>query len=141
MRRICLIALLFLPAGCGLLDDAPPPAGSAPAASVAVPPVAAPSVPSGVIKAGDTLRITVAGEDELSGAFTVGADGTLHLELLGSVTAGGLTPAALAENLRQRLLGGYLKNPQVAVIEAPSAAPRMAGALPPPALRKSETDQ
>ncbi|MCP5412334.1 MAG: polysaccharide biosynthesis/export family protein [Alphaproteobacteria bacterium] len=71
-----------------------------------------------LLKPGDSVRIVVAGEQELSGIFPVAADGKVHLELLGDVPAAGLTADMLAVNLRQRLSAGYLRNPQVAVARA-----------------------
>jgi polysaccharide export outer membrane protein len=77
---------------------------------------------------GDGLRITVTGEEELSGGFVVNSDGNVRLELLGAVPAAGLSPAGLQEKLRQLLAAGYLKNPQVLVERV---------APPPPDLRPS----
>lgn len=92
-----------------------------------------PPVQGDVVKPGDVLRITVVGEDELSGAFTVNSDGKVRMELLGAVPAAGFSPAALEDQLRQRLAAGYLKNPQVQV--ARMAQPRP----PPPVLRQSQS--
>jgi polysaccharide export outer membrane protein len=63
----------------------------------------------------DVLTITVYGQDELSGKFTVDPDGTLTFPLLGRVKAGGLTLRGLEEDLEKRLADGYLRNPQVSV--------------------------
>lgn len=68
-----------------------------------------------VLKPGDALRITVAGEEELSGGFIVNSDGSVRLPLLGTVPAAGLSPATFQAKLQQLLGSGYLKNPQVAV--------------------------
>ena len=87
-----------------------------------------------VLAPGDGLRITVAGEEELSGGFVVNSDGNVRLELLGAVAAAGLSPVALQEKLRQLLAAGYLKNPQVLV-------ERVAMAAPPPDLRPSQASQ
>jgi polysaccharide biosynthesis/export protein len=97
-------------------------------------PETVPPVQGDVLKPGDALRITVAGEEELSGAFTVNSDGSVRMELLGAVPAAGVSPAALEDRLRQRLAAGYLKNPQVQVARmVQSAAP------PPPVLRQSQS--
>jgi polysaccharide export outer membrane protein len=93
----------------------------------------APPAPPDLLKPGDGLRITVAGEDELSGGFLVNSDGNVRLQLLGAVPAAGLSPMALQEKLRQLLAAGYLKNPQVQV-ERVSMAP----APPEPGLRPSQ---
>jgi polysaccharide export outer membrane protein len=67
------------------------------------------------IGAQDVLTITVYGQDDLSGKFTVDPDGTLTFPLLGRVKAGGLTLRALETDLTKRLADGYLRNPQVSV--------------------------
>ena len=85
-----------------------------------------------VLAPGDGLRITVAGEEELSGGFVVNSDGAVRLALLGAVPAAGLSPVALQEKLRQLLAAGYLKNPQVLVERV---APL------PPVLRPSQPGQ
>jgi polysaccharide export outer membrane protein len=119
MRPICLVplCLTLLLGGCLASGDDTP---SAPAQA-------------DVLKPGDTLRITVAGEEELSGGFAVNSDGSVRMELLGAVPAGGLSPAALQERLRQLLAAGYLKNPQVQVEKVAQAAP--------PPLRSSQSGQ
>jgi polysaccharide export outer membrane protein len=63
----------------------------------------------------DVLTVTVFGEAELSGKFTVEQDGTFTFPQIGRIKAGGLTLRALEQELRTRLADGYLKNPQVAV--------------------------
>ena len=68
-----------------------------------------------LLKPGDTLRITVTGEEELSGGFVVNSDGNVRMALLGTVPAAGLSPAAFQDRLRQLLAAGYLKAPEVAV--------------------------
>ena len=97
-------------------------------------PETSPAANADVLAPGDGLRITVAGEEELSGGFVVNSDGNVRLELLGAVAAAGLSPVALQEKLRQLLAAGYLKNPQVLV-------ERVAMAAPPPDLRPSQASQ
>jgi polysaccharide export outer membrane protein len=63
----------------------------------------------------DVLTIAVYDQADLSGKFTVDADGSLTFPLIGRVSAGGLTLRALEEVLRKRLADGYLRNPQVSV--------------------------
>ena len=113
MRRSCLPVLFLLPAllsGCGLVNDVLGPDEAAQAG--------APAAQADLLKPGDSVRVVVAGEQELSGIFPVGADGKIHLELLGDVPAAGLTADMLAINLRQRLSAGYLRDPQVTVARA-----------------------
>jgi polysaccharide export outer membrane protein len=63
----------------------------------------------------DVLTITVFGEPELSGKYTVEQDGTFTFPQIGRVKGGGLTLRALEGELKKQLADGYLKNPQVAV--------------------------
>ena len=60
------------------------------------------------------LSITVFGSD-ISGKYTVEADGTFTFALIGRVTAGGKTPRELEADLKKRLSDGYYRNPQVSV--------------------------
>jgi protein involved in polysaccharide export with SLBB domain len=64
--------------------------------------------------AGDQLRITVFGETELTGEYTVATDGRLTFPLVGEVPAAGLTPEQLSAAIADRLRGGYLREPRVA---------------------------
>ncbi len=68
-----------------------------------------------VVGAQDVLTITVFGEKDFSGRYTVEHDGTFTYAQLGRVKAGGLTLRALEQQLKKQLADGYLKDPQVAV--------------------------
>jgi polysaccharide export outer membrane protein len=68
-----------------------------------------------VIGSQDVLAITVWDQADLSGKFTVEADGSFTFPLIGRVMAGGLTLRDLEGLLRKRLADGYFKNPQVSV--------------------------
>lgn len=63
----------------------------------------------------DVLTVTVFGEAELSGKYTVEQDGTFTFPQIGRVKAGGMTLRSLEQDLKAKLADGYLKNPQVAV--------------------------
>jgi polysaccharide export outer membrane protein len=63
----------------------------------------------------DVLRVTVWGQDALSGQFPVETDGTFSYPLLGRIPAGGLTLRAVETDLKTRLAQGFLTNPQVTV--------------------------
>src|SRR5262249_50430853 len=63
----------------------------------------------------DVLNVTVFGETDLSGKYTVEADGTFTYPLIGRVKAGGFTLREFEQELRKRLTGDYLKNPQVSI--------------------------
>jgi polysaccharide export outer membrane protein len=64
----------------------------------------------------DVLTITVFGEQNLSGKFTVEQDGTFTYPLIGRVKAGGITLREFEQTLKKDLTEGeFLKNPQVTV--------------------------
>ena len=67
-----------------------------------------------LIGAGDTLRIFVWGNTDLSGDFTVRPDGRLTTPLVEDVIASGKTPSELARDMEKRL-ARYVKNPVVTV--------------------------
>jgi polysaccharide biosynthesis/export protein len=63
----------------------------------------------------DVLTITVWDQADLSGKFTVEADGSFSFPLIGRVQGGGLTLRELETELKKRLADGYFKNPQLSV--------------------------
>jgi polysaccharide export outer membrane protein len=65
--------------------------------------------------AGDKLRITVYGEEKLTGEYLVDGSGAIAFPLIGAVQAHGLTPPELAQKLTVALSKGYLDNPSVAI--------------------------
>lgn len=68
-----------------------------------------------VIGPQDVLTITVYDHADLSGQFTVEADGTLAFPLVGRIAAGGQTLRGLEDQLKAKLADGFLKHPQVSV--------------------------
>jgi len=64
---------------------------------------------------GDKVRVSVFGEDDLSGEYQVDGTGLVHLPLIGATRAAGLTAQALGRNIAAALSPGYLKNPRVNV--------------------------
>jgi polysaccharide biosynthesis/export protein len=67
------------------------------------------------IGAQDVLNITVFGETELSGKYTVEQDGTFTFPLVGRVKAGGVTLREFEQVLKKHLADGFLRNPQVSI--------------------------
>src|ERR1044071_4973963 len=61
----------------------------------------------------DVLTIALFDQQDLSGKYTVEADGTFTFPLIGRVKAGGLTLRSVEEALRKELSNGFFKNPQV----------------------------
>jgi len=64
----------------------------------------------------DVLTITSYDQADMSGKFTVDADGTFAYPLIGRFRAGGLTLRQIEEGLKKRLKDdGYFRNPQISV--------------------------
>ena len=65
----------------------------------------------------DVLVLTVYNQPQLSGKFTVEADGSVSVPLLGRMAAGGMSVRAIEDKVRERLLAaGYLNDPKVSVV-------------------------
>jgi polysaccharide export outer membrane protein len=64
---------------------------------------------------GDKLRLTVYGETDLSGEFTIDGSGFARLPLIGQVRAAGTTSQQLEAVIGSALSQGYLKSPRVSV--------------------------
>ena len=62
---------------------------------------------------GDTLKIQVYGEDDLSGAFPINDAGAIEMPLLGLVRVSGLTATEAGALVRTRLADGFLRDPSV----------------------------
>jgi polysaccharide export outer membrane protein len=63
----------------------------------------------------DHIRITVFGEDNLTGEFSVTADGSISMPLIGAVAALGRTADQVRADIETRLKDGYIKDPRVSV--------------------------
>ena len=74
-----------------------------------------PSIPQYLLGAGDKVRVTVYGEDDLSGEFAVDGNGYIALPLIGDVKASGLSAPALQVAIENDYGNGYLNEPRVAV--------------------------
>src|SRR5262245_52527854 len=86
-------------------------------AAPAQPPAAAakPSVDY-VVGPQDVLTITSYDQADLSGRFSVEADGTFTYPMIGRFTAGGLTLRQVEDGLKKRLKDeGFFRNPQITV--------------------------
>lgn len=64
---------------------------------------------------GDKLKVSVFGEENLSGQFEVNAFGQVSMPLIGEMPAKGLALNEFRDRVVHRLTEGYLKNPKVAV--------------------------
>lgn len=102
MMRKFLVALIFLVSGCASPRDLP---------ELTLPP----GETSYALGAGDRLRITVYGEDKLTGEYLVDGSGAIAFPLIGAVAAKDLNAPALADRLTAALRQGYLDNPSVSI--------------------------
>jgi polysaccharide biosynthesis/export protein len=92
---------------------APAPAPAAYAYAAAPMPVA---YDSGYrLGAGDKLRVVVYGQEGLTNTYAIDAAGSITMPLIGSVPAGGRTPASLAAEITAKLRNGFIREPSVAV--------------------------
>lgn len=64
---------------------------------------------------GDEIKVTVYGEPDLSGPFTVDGDGQITMSLIGQVSVGKMTLSEASDVLQTKLKDGWLKDPKVAV--------------------------
>jgi polysaccharide export outer membrane protein len=68
-----------------------------------------------IMGAGDKVKITVFGEEDLSGQFEVSSTGEVSMPLIGPVKAAGNTVSALENAIAGKLKEGYMKDPRVSV--------------------------
>jgi polysaccharide export outer membrane protein len=99
------LALMFLSGLCLLLLAAPQPHARAQEQTVS----------PYRLSPGDDIRVTVAGEGDLSGPRRIDAGGAVTLPLVGAVNVAGLDPDAAAAAIAARLRDGYLRAPRVSV--------------------------
>jgi polysaccharide export outer membrane protein len=64
---------------------------------------------------GDKLRVVVFGQEILSHSYVVDAGGAITMPLIKAVPARGLTTAALARAVAERLRQGFVREPHVAI--------------------------
>ena len=67
------------------------------------------------LDSGDRLRIMVYGQDGLTNSYFVDAGGSITMPLIKSVKARGLTTEELARIVADRLRGGFIREPHVAI--------------------------
>lgn len=64
---------------------------------------------------GDTLRVSVYGDDQLTGTYRIDDAGAVAFPLVGPVQVRGRTTKAAAANIAAALANGFMRNPDVAV--------------------------
>ncbi len=67
------------------------------------------------VDTGDKLRIVVFGQDGLTNSYTVDASGNITMPLIGAVAARSLTTQQLARAIADKLRGGFIREPHVAI--------------------------
>jgi polysaccharide export outer membrane protein len=77
--------------------------------------VAQPAMEAMRLQAGDKIRVTVYGEDKLTGEYTIDPNGQVSLPLAGTIPAAGLTKPALEQSLAEKFKSNYLRDPKVTV--------------------------
>ena len=65
------------------------------------------------LQAGDKVKVTVFGEDRLTGEYEIDPGGFISLPLAGTVKASGLTKVELERELVKKFRGPYLRDPKV----------------------------
>jgi polysaccharide export outer membrane protein len=86
---------------------------------------AAAQQPSPKIVPRDYLTITVLGVPDFSGKFPVDADGMIAYPFLGRLKAAGFTASELESEIRKRLDGDWVRNPQIRVEFEPIESKRV----------------
>lgn len=67
-----------------------------------------------ILGPGDRVRVTVFGEEQLSGEFIVANDGGVAMPLVGEVMAGGSSPVRFRQAVEDKLLAsGLVRSPRV----------------------------
>ena len=102
MRTLPAFAVALLLAGCASLQET-------------APPLEPMTVDAYRVDSGDRLRITVFGQPDLSGEFSVDGSGAIALPLVQSVSARGKTTDELAQHLKTVLSEKFLRDPVVSV--------------------------
>lgn len=108
-RTLLLSSLVVLAACPRFTRDAPPPtpvASAPPAERLA-----------SRLGPGDVFEVRVVREPDLTGLFRVGSDGRFDFPFCGQVEVDGLSAGEVAGRLRACLAQGYLRDPQVTVLE------------------------
>lgn len=103
--RLFLLPLFLY--GCGAAYDGPPPSG----------PQSVRTDGDAALGPGDVFEVRVYQEEDLSGDYKVGLDGTINFPLIGLIRVGGLSPGRIAELIRNKLVEGqFIKKPDVSIL-------------------------
>jgi protein involved in polysaccharide export with SLBB domain len=119
MFKSLLALALGICCSAASMAQSPPSQTTVSASSAAVEPVVG-SAPAPVgqdyrLGVADHVRVIVYNETDLSGEFTVNANGMLSLPLIGDVKAIDRTTNEVIADIQTRLADGYLKEPRVSM--------------------------
>lgn len=79
-------------------------------------PIIPPSSVAPFLEAGEVVKVTVYGEDALTGTYTVNPSGEIVMPLIGTVRAAGRSQPELAREItRAYVTGKYIQDPKVTV--------------------------
>jgi polysaccharide export outer membrane protein len=76
----------------------------------------------GLLNVGDKINITVEGEDDLSGFYTINKAGMINVPLIGNILIAGKTTHEAKALIIKNLQDGYLLKPEVLVKEKPQTS-------------------
>ena len=107
LQAIVLLGSSLILTACGSALQQLPPAGSAQAAPEQS------TIVDYRLGSEDKVRLTVFGEQQLSGEFFVDSSGSVSLPLIGEVRAGGQTLRQFEAAVTAKLKQGYLQDPKV----------------------------
>jgi polysaccharide export outer membrane protein len=79
------------------------------------PPPPAPAAVATRLHAGDKVKVTVYGEDSLTGLYDVNPAGYIYMPLAGAVMAADCSQSELASEITRKYRGGILQDPRVMV--------------------------
>jgi protein involved in polysaccharide export with SLBB domain len=65
---------------------------------------------------GDVFEVKVVGEPDLTGAYSIGLDGTVDIPFAGRLKIVGLRPGEVQRLITAKLEDGYIRHPQVSVM-------------------------
>jgi protein involved in polysaccharide export with SLBB domain len=109
LRHVCrgLLVLALLSASFACASRPPPPNGSIQAVEL---------TPEERLGIDDVFEVRVLGEQDLSGAYRIAADGTIDYPFIGRVAVIGMRSGEVQELIAAKLADGYLKKPQVSLM-------------------------
>jgi protein involved in polysaccharide export with SLBB domain len=127
MKTLLTIAMMSALVAGPVMAQTAPTIPVPPPARVMTPPPPVPAGPSAVslqgdnavytyrLGAGDKVKVTIFGEGDLSGTYSISGEGKISVPLVGDIQAAGLTAPELQASLENTYRQGYLKDPKVNV--------------------------